>query len=1507
MEFTRLRFLVVLSILLMLTLTVVNCKKKQKSVSTVLDAKWEITPLVLEMSEYLSDESQTSFWNFVDVLSEQKEPIVFEKTDKAYYDRAIELIGSFLSEAQVSLLKFALSLHVYSPRVEMFCQIASQKQLQCPVAAYVDGNFECDVLQLQSAIKNAQAAPVKNHTADILTLDHKYPGSDSGPLVILYGELGSPEFSEFHKYLSDKAKRGEIQYVIRHWVKERQQRKVRLSGYGVELQLKSTEYKAQDDTKVEGGGSEVTEEDEEEEIEGLNFSKLKSLYPDKASELEKMKLDLVESSNELAPLKVWQFQELSLQAAQRIMSAPKEEVLHVLMYIAQNFPTQARSLVKTVVSQEMKNEMRQNQDRFATTLHLQPSDTALFVNGMFFDLETQDIFTILEYIRDELRVTEGLNDVGVTDKKASKSLLALDLSSTGVDFGLDIRDSAVTWVNDIELDKQYNRWSSSLMDLLRPTFPGMIRSVRKNLYNLVICGDPSKQEVIPLIKLVQSFLIHNAPLRLGIVFAVDGTKTGLEDSGVALLNAYNYVLEMSDSAEALNFLTDVYAAANNVEITPALIHDLLKSKHSKADKDEVFGADTDYNTGLKLAMDFVEKSGLRYMPQVLMNGVPLPQKSLTAEDFEEAVLSEIMNQTPVLQKAVYKNELKDNDNVIDYLMNRPNIMPRLNDRVLSTSKSKYLTLTKFANPTIRNLMDGKLNYVSSKSHKKVHLISNWIITDLETDRGRALYLNALNHMSGSSGMRTALIINNANPEADKNLVNKAVLCALSQVNGDKVTKKIKNILENANDVAKGLKGLKDFNLDDTCLKTVDETLISHEIFIADGIGFPRGARGIVSNGRLLGPFDDGEIFTLDDYDLLERFSLSTYVDKIYRALTKNAEDPDLIDSDVIMKSVSLLASRPESKSRFEIKAFSEEHSVVKLPTATNGPALDIVAILDPVSNGAHKAGTILSTLQQVVNCDIKIFLNCVEKNSDMPLKSFYRYVLEPFIQFTPSGQMAPGPMAKFLNMPGAPLLTQNMLVPDNWMVESIASPHDLDNIKLDQVDSNVHSHFELEYLILEGHCFDSALGSPPRGLQIILGTENDPNEFDTIVMANLGYFQLKANPGEWTLRLRHGRSAALYDITGYSHLGNDFAFNATESGIKILLSSFRSHTVKLKVTKKPDKVNVDLLGEDNEENQGLWGSITSTFGGRDESPNEKDEVINIFSVASGHLYERFLRIMMLSVLKNTKSPVKFWFLKNYLSPTLKDFLPRMSKQYGFQYELVQYKWPRWLHQQTEKQRIIWGYKILFLDVLFPLDVKKIIFVDADQVVRADMKELVDLDLGGAPYGYTPFCDSRTEMDGFRFWKSGYWRNHLQGRKYHISALYVVDLKRFRRIAAGDRLRGQYQALSQDPNSLSNLDQDLPNNMIHQVAIKSLPQEWLWCETWCDNSSKKKAKTIDLCNNPQTKEAKLTAAMRIVPEWKDYDNEIKQFQLKLGATEDHEEENEDHTSSKSAHGSSHTEL
>jgi len=56
---------------------------------------------------------------------------------------------------------------------------------------------------------------------------------------------------------------------------------------------------------------------------------------------------------------------------------------------------------------------------------------------------------------------------------------------------------------------------------------------------------------------------------------------------------------------------------------------------------------------------------------------------------------------------------------------------------------------------------------------------------------------------------------------------------------------------------------------------------------------------------------------------------------------------------------------------------------------------------------------------------------------------------------------------------------------------------------------------------------------------------------------------------------------------------------------------------------------------------------------------------------------------------------------------------------------------------------------------------------------------------------------------------------LRGNPYHISALYVVELERFRRELVGDQLTAGYQQLTADPNNLSNLDQDLPNFTQHQ--------------------------------------------------------------------------------------------
>ena len=164
------------------------------------------------------------------------------------------------------------------------------------------------------------------------------------------------------------------------------------------------------------------------------------------------------------------------------------------------------------------------------------------------------------------------------------------------------------------------------------------------------------------------------------------------------------------------------------------------------------------------------------------------------------------------------------------------------------------------------------------------------------------------------------------------------------------------------------------------------------------------------------------------------------------------------------------------------------------------------------------------------------------------------------------------------------------------------------------------------------------------------------------------------------------------------------------------------------------------------------------------------------------------------------------------------------------------------------------------------------------MVNADVGELWDMPLkGAAAVGMTPFCqrDANEQTTGFRFFAQGYWRDHLQGRPYHISALFVVDLFKFRRRAYGDQYRIFYDSLSKDPNSLSNLDQDLPNYLQAAAPIHSLPEAWLWCETWCSKTTKAAAKTIDLCNNPLTKEPKLDQAQRIGgARWAEIDAEME---------------------------------
>lgn len=67
----------------------------------------------------------------------------------------------------------------------------------------------------------------------------------------------------------------------------------------------------------------------------------RDLHPNLKDNLNEFKLHMFES-DELTPLKVWQLQDLSFQAGQRIVNAQQNEALQILTDISQNFPVMAR-------------------------------------------------------------------------------------------------------------------------------------------------------------------------------------------------------------------------------------------------------------------------------------------------------------------------------------------------------------------------------------------------------------------------------------------------------------------------------------------------------------------------------------------------------------------------------------------------------------------------------------------------------------------------------------------------------------------------------------------------------------------------------------------------------------------------------------------------------------------------------------------------------------------------------------------------------------------------------------------------------------------------------------------------------------------------------------------------------------------------------------------------------------------------------------------------------------
>ncbi|KAI9500606.1 UDP-glucose:glycoprotein glucosyltransferase-domain-containing protein [Coemansia spiralis] len=1420
----------------------------------------------------------------------------------------------------LSLLKLELSAHVYAPLTVNF------DEASC--------TFYGDTY-----IEEAKIEPQQ------LAFDH------TNKLVVLYADPRAEGFADMHSHLVTLSDNAEVTYILRYrpWAVTKDSSlptMLGLSGYGVELVLKSTEYKVIDDRDIDEG-----------DAKPLKHNVTPKMTTQGEDSGENAVLFEVESVPSIKGLSEKQIADLGIQAAQ---------MLAALKQLSQNLPRV--ELNETLATSIKRGATIKQRDVF-------------LINGLEIDDDKLDPFHLHEHLRKEDAAINGLENAGLSQKQAVDLLLADSHNSTngGSDqIAFDMRDQSedkktIWWLNDLEKDKRYAGWPSDIQNLKRIFSPGMVQRVRKNVVQAIYALDLSLVESwITIYEDALTDVEHGMPIQYGVVPLTDYNKSEKQTAANEMARFVLYLRRSFKKKEWQSLVRSaVIAHLQSQRNTPGIlftstmriVYEAHIKAHKTRDGDTPLGWDDITAAGsLPQWLGKRWESMVKYCARLDLSPTSTPEGLIFVNgvqialdrNYQKTVLNTYFAQTWDLGQKLRKDELTSEDDIHEFVYGKNTMGSR--NAIVYVSDDNPLRVLPLSLPVVQKWMDSNVHYLEfgsgtdqgKQDEEKVKaengLVSTWIIGDFAGQHVRKTAANALAAAKNNCGMRVAFVhipslqsltseyrdggeedeeqpegYDIDAPQAIYQLVSSPILqSAPSELAGfvlDYLTnpESAKLQASKIETIGKKLNSLT--QLDNDRVDEAEEIFALNKkiVLLLGAEPVERQSCNVVVNGRIIPELTVDSPFSADSFSMLTSYELRERIAPVRSAVGFDTGAERILRITAALEHGKLLH---KSDSLFRRSLANVRADIASIATTNpytyitfNDPTkarLRIQIALDPLSENAQKWTQILQTLLSLPSVSVELWLNPCSELKELPVKRFYRYLWPEKLVFDVSGAIV-DPKVVFNGVPTDPLLTLGMDVPSAWLVTAVESIHDLDNIRLSSLKDHVSgivATYKLVNILVEGHLVDTNLKSPARGLEVRLGTSADPAITDTIVMANLGYLQLKANPGVWKFSLRPGRSADIYKI---DHIGSgrwnyaaakQAADTTKDCQIAVLVTSFNGATIFPLVSKRPGKENEDVLEDadnstkpkksssskaatqkekaDSASGSGLWGKLKDSIGrGTGLVPSDDSRPhFDVFAVASGHLYERLMSIMILSVLNNTKSHVKFWLIENFLSPSFKAFVPHMADEYGFDYEFVTYKWPHWLNHENEKQRTIWGYKILFLDVLFPLSLDRVIFVDADQIVRADLQELADIDLRGAPYGYVPFCDDRKEIDGYRFWKQGWWRDHLRGKPYHISALYVVDLKRFRQMAAGDRMRGQYQALSRDGNSLANLDQDLPNNMQHI--------EWLWCETWCSDEGLKTARTIDLCNNPMTKEPKLERARRLLPEWEDYDKQVSNFTRHEGA-------------------------
>jgi UDP-glucose:glycoprotein glucosyltransferase len=273
-------------------------------------------------------------------------------------------------------------------------------------------------------------------------------GNSSALPAILYADITAPRFKKWHNTLSGTAREGKTSYRVRHKPSLKAAGSpLVVNGYGVELQLKRTDYIVIDDRQA--GQS------------------------DKSTDQKPLGIDLSDNEEvtDLKPLSKDEVSNLGLKAASFVMKS--EEPMEMLLKLVQDFPKYSSIIAAQNASEEFLKEHIKNREQL-----LPEGINLIWINGI--QIPTRDVnpHSLLAHLRRERQLINGIRSQGLSASEAV-SLLSHDaIAQTQTEDEpqrYDFRDEAeggdvVLWVNNIERDPQYQSWPTELQSVSAKSF-----------------------------------------------------------------------------------------------------------------------------------------------------------------------------------------------------------------------------------------------------------------------------------------------------------------------------------------------------------------------------------------------------------------------------------------------------------------------------------------------------------------------------------------------------------------------------------------------------------------------------------------------------------------------------------------------------------------------------------------------------------------------------------------------------------------------------------------------------------------------------------------------------------------------------------------------------------------------------------------------------------------------------------------------------------------------------